>query len=186
MRAFLAIELTDEIRATLGDTVEQLREMIPGRTSWVREENLHLSIRFLGEVKKKRIEAISTALETICERTSPCALTVTGVGVFPNPSKARVMWCGSEGDIEQLAAFQAECEQAAQSLGLTAETKPWKPHITLGRFRNSPSLIREGLDAFAELRAGELPVKGVTLFSSALTQRGPIYAPIRKFTFSCP
>lgn len=188
MRAFLAIELPDVVRASLGQAIVRLRKSIPNRASWVREENLHITVRFLGEVEESMIERFAEQVSASAGQECPVPLRIAGLGVYPNPKRARVLWCGGEGDVERLLHFQKQCEMAAQAFGFQPESRSWTPHVTLARFREPPlpSALQNALETFSAYQAGEFSVPGVTLFSSQLTPQGAQYTPIRKFLFSCP
>lgn len=187
MRAFLAIELPEDVRASLGQAVVRLRKSLGGRLTWVRGENLHITVRFLGEVPETTLDTFSESVSGSAKALQPVPLRIGGLGVYPNARRPKVLWSGAAGELEQLLSFQAQCEQAARICGLDPEKRPWSPHVTLARFRESPqkSALQSALDTFADYEAGEFLVPGVTLFSSQLTPHGAAYTPIRKFPFSC-
>lgn len=188
MRAFLAIELPEPVRESLGQAAVRLRKSLRGRASWVRDENLHITVRFLGDTADDAVEQFSKSVSAKAAAESPVPLRLAGLGVYPNPRRAKVLWCGGAGELDRLLHFQAACEQIARACGFDAEERAWTPHVTLARFRESPNrqTLQAALDTFSTFEAGEFIVPGVTLFSSQLTPRGSVYTPIRKFPFSCP
>lgn len=188
MRTFLAVELPEDVRTSLAQVISRLRKSLRGRMSWVRESDLHITMRFLGDVDESGIETFSIAIAAAAAQTSPPLLRLTGLGVYPSVRRARVLWCGGHGDLDALTAFQGQCEEAARLLGLTPENRTWKPHATLARFRESPpqKALQQALETFSAYEAGEFTVSGVTLFTSELTPHGASYTPIQKFPFSCP
>lgn len=188
MRCFLAIELPETVRVSLSHAAARLRSELNVRASWVREENLHITLRFLGELDDDAIDSFSRNVTSHAKGTPSALLRIRGIGVFPNARRAKVLWAGGEGDLDPLRALHANCETAARDLGLDPDHRAWSPHVTLARFKESPrnEVVQCALDAFSGFDAGEFSVSGVTLFSSQLSPHGSIYRPIRKFEFSCP
>jgi len=186
MRAFIAIEVPEAIRIALDAMNGRLRERLDARdlrVSWVRPENMHLTLRFLGDVTDGQIAGISTHMDEACRAEAPFPLEIAGTGAFPNPRRPSVIWVGA-GPLEgPLGRIQEACEAAAQAAGLAPEEKAFHPHLTLARikeWRGSQPLM-ERLEREKDVRAGEFTVRDVTLFSSALTSRGPIYRRLKEF-----
>lgn len=188
MRAFLAIELPDAVKASLAQVSARLRKTLGPHASWVREQNLHITVRFLGEAESESLEQLTTALAGELAAEPRLPLQIGGLGVFPNPRRARILWSGGTGDLERLMHLHKRCESAARAGGFEPDERAWSPHVTLARFRRPPqqSALRKALAPFDGYRAGEFTASGVTLFSSKLTPRGAVHTPIRKFPFSCP
>lgn len=182
MRCFLAIELSEEARNAVAGLRDRLRRA-GANASWPRPENLHLTLRFLGEMDEECQAAIAARLrESLATLQSP-ALLVRGTGAFPNVRKPSVVWVGIESPGNALAAVQDACEQAAQAIGLKAEKKAFRPHITLARLREpyrAGRLVR-ALETDSGFFGGEFTASNVTLFSSTLTPQGAVYAPLEHF-----
>lgn len=185
MRVFLAVELPGELRDVLAARIRVLQERIQGRVSWVRPENLHITLRFLGETGKDQEAALIGAVEGICNSAEPCSLRLAGLTAVPHLRKAKLLWCGSAGGFDALAALQARCESASRALGFDPEKKSWKPHVTLARFRQPPDaeVLAKILDTHRDFEAGAFTVGAVSLFRSELKPHGAIYTRIRCFPF---
>lgn len=169
MRLFVALPLPDHLR----DRLAGLAEGLPG-ARWVAPENLHITLRFLGEVDGRQASDIDAALDgTSVERFS---LSLVGVDCFGD-RKPRSLWVGVESN-PALTRLQAKVEQAVQRAGLAPERRKFKPHVTLARFTFHPG---ERLSAYvirnALFRAAPFPVDHFVLYSSFLSHNGAIYAP---------
>ncbi len=169
MRLFVAIALPDDLRSRLGDLCSGL----PG-ARWVAPENLHLTLRFIGEVGGHEADDIDAALSGIrCRRFS---LDLAGVGQFGDRRNLRALWVGVERN-ELLDRLQAKIEQGLQRAGLPPEKRKFKPHITLARFKSHPGARLESYFAeHALFRAASFEVTSFTLYSSFLAQEGAIYS----------
>lgn len=170
MRLFVALSLPDDLRRDLSG----LSCGLPG-ARWVAPENLHLTLRFIGEVDGHDAEDIDAALSGI--RFPRFALTVAGVGEFGDDRRLRSLWAGVEPN-EMLDRLQAKVEQAVRRAGQPPEKRKFKPHVTLARFKSHPGGKLK--DYFAEqalFRAPAFDVAEFTLFSSYLSHEGAIYSP---------
>jgi 2'-5' RNA ligase len=151
---------------------------------WVEPENLHLTLKFLGEVPEEQIEAIVEALRAIAQATAPFPFTVKGVGGFPDLRRPRVLWVGVE-PTPPLMRLQQIVEQAMERLGFPPEERAYHPHITLGRVKAMAGLekVRAVLSEYASVTFGSVPAKHLTLFRSDLSREGPTYTPIALLPF---
>lgn len=194
MRSFVAIELPDTIKASLESLEMRLRGQGP-RVTWVRPENMHLTLRFLGDVQEAGLSTLGEILDKAYGHFSPFPLTVREVGAFPNTKSPNVLWAGLEPLEGPLAAVQASAEQAACAIGLPPETKPFRPHLTLGRIRElkrdktpKPTSSYESLSTRLltehSFYGGDFTVQAVSLFSSELTSEGPRHTRLREFHFA--
>ena len=169
MRLFVALALPDGLRSRLSG----LSCGLPG-ARWVAPENLHLTLRFIGEVEGHDAEDIDAALSGIrCERFP---LTLAGVGDFGDGKRLRSVWVGIEPN-KTLERLQAKVEQAVQRAGRPPEKRKFKPHVTLARFKSHPGGRLE--DYFADralFRAPAFEVTEFTLYSSYLSHEGAIYS----------
>jgi len=182
MRLFVAIEISPEVRAALAALLKELRAIAP-RAKWVRPENLHITLKFLGETDSSKLAAIRNALSTI--RSSQAAtFRFRGLGCFPNAKRARVLWVGMEAS-PNLPPLAAEIDQAMHKLGFPLEDRPFTPHLTLARFQppglppelaaTQESVPRE----FGSLTAGEFH-----LIESKLKPAGAEYTSLQSFLFA--
>jgi 2'-5' RNA ligase len=173
IRLFTAIEIPEPIRVRLS----LLQSGIPG-ARWSPAENLHLTLRFIGEVDEPTANDIDQVLSGINDK--PFELSLKGVGEFGGRDPHAV-WAG----VAPNAALQhlvAKIESALQRMGLPAETRKYAPHVTLARLRDAPSAkVREFLCAHAPFDSGPFGVRSYTLFSSFQTSKGSLYRAERTY-----
>ncbi|MBI4697762.1 MAG: RNA 2',3'-cyclic phosphodiesterase [Nitrospirae bacterium] len=140
MRSFIAIELPEAVRYALSGIEEELKKS-RADVRWVKPENIHLTLKFLGDVEEKNTEKITEILKDICRRFKPFALEIKGMGVFPHPRSPRVLWTGMDIS-DTLENLQKEIEDAMTSLGFEREDRRFTAHLTLGRFRSLLTRIK--------------------------------------------
>ena len=153
-RVFLAVHLPEPQRATLELAIADLRKHGLSRVRWVRPEGIHLTLKFLGNILSSQVEAVAGAMTIAAKGSSPFRLELGTLGVFPNARRARVLWCGVEGEMATLADLQQRTETGLESLGYPQENRPFSPHLTLGRVREgdrmpAQALLEQALDACA-------------------------------------
>ncbi|HOF41059.1 MAG TPA: RNA 2',3'-cyclic phosphodiesterase [Candidatus Hydrogenedentes bacterium] len=184
MRCFIAVELPGETRAELQEMAGQLRRA-GIRASWVRPENMHLTLRFLGDIDEDQVQMAGERLDRDCRGISPFSLVVESAGAFPNPRRPSVIWAGVGPLDGGLSELQAVTEQVATGIGLKPEKRPFRPHLTLARVRRPEEAgdVGHALAILANFRGEAFAVSGVTLFSSTLTPKGAVYKRIRECVF---
>ncbi len=178
MRVFIAVDIDKE------DIVARLRELeghlMETRVSMklVEPENLHITIRFIGEVPNYIVDDIRSHVIARL-RFKPFTLRLSGVGAFPSPSNARVVWIGVAQGFEELKAIRDQVDSMLRDIGVALEPEEFSPHVTIARLkeRGHPAIVRFLAD-FANYEAGEQEVNVVRLKKSILTPRGPIYETI--------
>lgn len=181
-RLFFAFDIDEPCREALTRLVDELAKRIdpPGsgskrRVKWVERDNLHLTVRFLGSTPESRLTEIRSVLEPpFGSRTFD--LRFDRLGAFPDRGAPRVVWVGASADAAPAEMAQRELEQRLESLGVPLERRPFRAHLTLGRFRE-PSRAREGrvIREFTMAPIGPLLVDHITLYESHLSSRGPAY-----------
>ena len=139
VRAFVAIELGDDAGSALAVLVSRLREARIRALRPVRPEGIHLTLKFLGNVPRARLDSIATEVSKAVSKSMPFALELGGVGVFPDRSRARVLWVGVGGDVPSLIDLQSEVEKAMSGLGFERERRPYSPHLTVARVNDRAS-----------------------------------------------
>ena len=136
LRSFIAIDCPGSVKESLCQVQQELREVLEGwKLSWTRPEGIHLTLKFLGEVEEERLPLIAEALERAVAGTPPLQVRVRGVGVFPHLRSPRVVWVGMQTASEGLIHLQRRIEEVLVPLGFTTESRPFHPHLTLGRFK---------------------------------------------------
>ena len=142
LRVFCAVELPGDVRERVGVYVAGLREKFPHvRASWERPEKLHLTLKFLGEIKPARVDELNAAAERAAARVSTFHIKLSGAGAFPPRGPARVLWLGVADEAGGLAALQRHLEDECAAEGFPREYRPYSPHLTLARLR-TPAGVR--------------------------------------------
>ena len=168
MRLFVALSLPEDVQQRLS----VLANGLPG-ARWVKPENLHLTLRFLGEVDNLAAADVDDALAKI--RSPGFDLSLNGIGHFGEGRKLRALWVGVDAG-DELMRLQEKIEQALIRLGLPPEPRKFKPHITLARFKSNPGArLQDYLADHNLLRAGPIAIASFELYSSFASADGPIY-----------
>jgi RNA 2',3'-cyclic 3'-phosphodiesterase len=184
-RIFCAVELPEEIRAQLEDHVRALREIVPDvAASWSRVENIHLTLKFLGNVSVDRIPAIAAAASRAVKDFTPFQICIGATGVFPKPSRAQVLWIGVSDPSGNLSALQQRLEDEYAIEGFEKEDRAFRPHLTIARLRRLEG-ARRLADAHLqmEFRPAEINVSELIVFRSQLSSKGSKYTPISRHEF---
>ena len=171
-RCFVAVSLADPARSAVVEYLAGLRPAVPG-VGWARPEQLHLTLKFLGNVAPARIPALGARLADAVGGIPACTAEVAGVGAFPNLARPQVLWVGVRAP--SLAALADAVEASCAAEGFERETRPFRPHVTLGRVRERgrrapPELALLGRDG--DRAFGTSPLREVTLFRSVLGSGG--------------
>ncbi len=184
MRCFIAIEISDEIRKALGELIQRLSGMGRG-IRWVPPENIHLTLKFLGEVEDDRVPEIGRRLSEISSGHSPISLRVRGAGAFPSLRSPQVIWVGSEVS-PGLESLYREIEEAMAALGFERERRDFNPHLTLGRVKDRRALdpVMKELQLMKDQDWGAVEVTEVVLMKSVLTPKGAEYSRVSVFPLS--
>lgn len=180
MRCFVAIDLPADVRGALGAAGDDLRVVAPrADVRWVGAAALHLTLKFLGEVPEERVAAIRDSLAAIAAATRQMTLTCAGLGVFPGPSRPRVVWAGITDGLRELGSLAAAVERAVEPLGFAPERRPFRGHVTLGRVRSPRGCgpLARAIDARGT-RYGTWKVAHVVLYRSHLRRTGSVYEPL--------
>jgi RNA 2',3'-cyclic 3'-phosphodiesterase len=176
VRLFLALDLDASAKAAIAEATEGLRAQAPG-FSWTAQAKLHLTLRFLGEQPESVANMIEPAMQDVASAHRPFSMTLRHVGAFPNFRRARVVWMGVEPD-PRLELLHHDVELACARLGLGIEGRPFRPHVTLARVRDSAG--EETMRPFARLAKGvdferEVMVDEIVLMHSKPAPHGTTY-----------
>jgi 2'-5' RNA ligase len=183
VRTFVAVPLADDVRGRVAALQTEWMRLLP-EIKWVEEENLHVTLVFLGEVEDRELPKVcQLARQAVADR-EPFTMGVGQVGCFPNPRRPRVLWAGVGPGAEEVVAVHDGVEAALETLGFRREDRRYTPHITLGRTK-SDGPVRElatALDRHAAWQAGEMVVDEIHIMGSELTRNGPRYTVLGRAT----
>lgn len=176
MRLFLAIELPRAEREAIVSATAPMRDAAP-RVSWVTEERLHLTIKFLGEQPRGAVAPLADALRAVLVAHAPVVLQLGGLGAFPNLRAPKIVWLGVARD-PRLELVQHDVERACSGLGYELDGRAFRPHVTLARARErlSPRQARALADAARGVRyAATVEARTLDVMSSELGSSGARY-----------
>jgi 2'-5' RNA ligase len=179
IRAFIGVQIAPEVRARISAAITQLAAETSG-LRWVREENFHFTLKFLGLIEEPQIETISNALAQAIQPFRRFTINAKGLGVFPDSKKARVLWVGLEGD--DMPALAKSVESVLEPFGCPSENRMFRPHLTVGRWRHSMGLQQElagKLKRWKNFEFGASAVDQVVFFQSVLKPDGAVYRPVK-------
>lgn len=178
-RLFWAVNLPRDLKAGLAALQKQL-QVTMADVKWVEEENLHVTVFFMGEVEGSVVGDVVTAVEKVASRLKPFVLEVEGIGTFPRGGPPRVLWVGIRGEVQKMVDLHRSVSEVLAPYGFTTGEKSLSPHLTLGRFRSSrgrAELMRRVEELSRSLGPmGLVKVDAVDLMESRLTPRGPVYS----------
>ena len=181
LRVFIATAISGEAYRALEQVIAGLRQEIPSGVTWVKPEGIHLTLKFLGNVKREPLSRLQKAVTSGVIAHSPFRLYLSGSGVFPNRRRPRVLWAGVQGELEALGDLRHTVENAAVGVGFPPEERPFSPHLTLGRVR------RDASDALlarisAAVAAVDLPYSGPWQVRSVQTMRSVLHPTGAQYT----
>ena len=181
IRSFIAIALDQRAVAALQQLQDTLGRKPAARAArWAAPESIHLTLKFLGDVPADDLPVIAEALQERCGQHGPFRLALSGLGCFPDTRQPRIVWVGLQGDTAALLALQRDVEQVMDELGYPPERRPFSPHLTIARVRESAQRSEVQALGQAVERAGvgepaALEVDTVHLVRSDLRPEGPLY-----------
>lgn len=179
-RTFCAVELSDHVRERLREHIRRLREAVPeAAAGWTRVENIHLTLKFFGNVDVDRIPAISEAASRAVKEFSPFQIGVGATGVFPKPSRAQVLWIGVSDPSGKLSSLQRQLENECAREGFEKEDRAYRPHLTIARLRKPDGARRlADIHLKMEFEPAEIEMKELVVFRSELSSKGSRYTAI--------
>jgi len=179
LRTFVAIFPPPEVRETLLQAARNLSTQ--GNVRWSLPENVHLTLKFLGDVPEDDLEGVRGTLNLVCGRHEPFEAETSGFGAFPSAKKARVVWAGVGEGQDRLRSLAEDLESSLENIGFAAEGRVYRPHLMLGRARGRPA----GLELpEAAARGLKFPVREVGLVRSVLGEAGAVYSTLAAYPLS--
>jgi RNA 2',3'-cyclic 3'-phosphodiesterase len=178
VRAFVAVFPPPELRKALARAARELP--VADDVRWVGPENLHLTLKFLGEVEDRDLARIAQRLGRVSERHGPFEVVVSGFGAFPSAGRARVLWAGIGEGADRLTALARDVGSSLEPLGFARDTRPHTPHLTLGRARGRPV----ALGAQTPHPGARFSVRRIELVESSLSESGATYSALGVYELS--
>lgn len=182
IRAFIAIELPDLIQRRLGEVIVALKDGTDRAVRWVPPNNIHLTLKFLGNVSPANLRSLTELLQNESRNHPPFDALISGLGAFPNRIRPRVIWVGVKAP-PALMRLQQNIDRETSRMGYPSEERTYSPHLTLGRISQhaTPADVRQIADRLSQVNVtdlGQISVKRLHLFRSDLQPGGAIYTPL--------
>ena len=184
IRAFIAIELNKETQAYLAGVQSELKKT-EANIKWVKPENIHLTLKFLGNITPSQITRIKEILREISQENTEFSIELSKVGVFPKKESPRAIWIGISSNQDKVIKIAEGLEEKLLSTGVPKEKKSFHPHITIGRVKSNLNrqVLVEKLKSLDMPQKSSQSVNKLTLFKSTLTSNGPIYQILKESSF---
>ncbi|HET8923277.1 MAG TPA: RNA 2',3'-cyclic phosphodiesterase [Candidatus Acidoferrum sp.] len=183
MRLFVALEIPSAVRENLAALLKKLREL-SSQPRWVRPENLHLTLKFIGEVAPEKLDAIRAALASV-RSDSQVTTHFRGLGFFPNEKRPRVFWAGTDPS-PNLKKLAAHIDSVTEKIGIPREERSFSPHLTLARLQppGLPEKLRPAIRENLAREFGALQTRQFHLIESKLKPSGAEYTTLESFIFA--
>ncbi len=184
VRTFVAIECSEHLRSSCEQAVAKLSDVVDG-ARWVQPENIHLTLKFLGEVEDRELHAVCQKVGEAAQTVSKFDVACRSVGAFPSVERPSTIWIDVVDSNDHVMELQQKVAESLSDLGFPIERRPFKAHLTIGRTRSRDSGNPEWLkivERYANREFGLLSVKEVVVFSSELERRAPVYTALAR----CP
>lgn len=181
MRTFIAIELSEEIKKSVGELMERLKTT-NARVKWVEPKNLHITLKFLGEVPEREIENLTLLTTDALKGKSSFRSKFEGTGTFPEGKNPRVVWIGTTEGAEEQKDLALSVERSLCTAGYRKEEREFKAHITIGRVKEKKNLdaLLKVLDEVKDQKFGDIIVDHINIMKSTLNPKGPIYEVLKR------
>ncbi|HID10750.1 MAG TPA: RNA 2',3'-cyclic phosphodiesterase [Candidatus Latescibacteria bacterium] len=182
VRTFVAVDISDEARRSVQDLEDELRRY-RADVRWVAPENLHLTLKFLGEIEEERLEEVFFGVEEAVSGVGPFQMVLEGLGGFPGLGRPRVLWVGVSEGAGELRDLAERVEGSLERRGFPREGRPFSPHLTIGRVRQPSGRLGQLTAVMREKDFGpeEVRVEEVKVMKSELMPSGAVYTTLRSF-----
>lgn len=184
MRCFIAIDMPEDIKVSISNVIEKAGQKVKG-IRWVSAQNIHLTLKFLGDVKEELMHDIEKGLSSVCINHAPFTINIRSAGAFPNFKYPNVLWVGID-ESEELKRLYEDIEDVLSGLGFEKENRKFSPHLTIGRVKDRKGIepVIKELYTFKDMFFGSMEVKEVLLMRSILKPAGAEYSKIAGFKLS--
>lgn len=178
MRTFIAIELSEEIKTVLTQ-IQSYLKYAGADVKWVEKDNIHLTLKFLGEINDKKCEKVKSALAEIAKSAKSFEISLKDIGTFPQIDSPRVIWVGLDKGAKESTELALKIDEALSKIGFDKEPRPFAAHLTIGRVRSPENKeeLKEKIQSYAkhDLTPHTQFISSLILFQSTLTPKGSIY-----------
>jgi len=184
IRAFIAVEIDQPHKQKLSDLITHFKKS-DADIKWVTENQMHLTLKFLGNIEQEKTQEISDILKGIADSSNSFDIQFSGIGAFPNLKRPRIVWIGIEKGSELLKLLNSKIEYGLEKIGFEKEKREYKTHLTLGRVKSLKN-IKELTSLIDKTTLGfqdKIKIDKLTLFQSTLTPKGAVYAPLAEHIF---
>ncbi|MEW6040493.1 MAG: RNA 2',3'-cyclic phosphodiesterase [Elusimicrobiota bacterium] len=187
MRLFASVEVTDDVKNIAYRIIENLKKA-NADVKWVEKENLHITMKFLGEQPDEKLIKIKEALKLAASNSQRCKIKIENIGTFPGSKNIRVIWLGVTAEIDKLKLLAQNVDESLSKINFEKEKREFSPHLTIGRVRSNKNISKLS-DTIELLQKDELlnkntnsvDVNELVLFQSKLSPHGPEYSVIERF-----
>jgi RNA 2',3'-cyclic 3'-phosphodiesterase len=176
IRTFIAIELPEKIIYAIRKVQEEIKSY-GLKIRWVHPDNIHLTLKFLGDIKEADTEKVAKAVSESVTGYPPMSLAVKGIGVFPGIKNPRVLWLGISKQLDLLTALQRTLDEKLEAMGFPKEKRPFRGHLTLGRIKSiiDPKTLHDVLKEFIRFESESFFADRIIVYKSDLKSSGPVY-----------
>ncbi|MGN0177268.1 MAG: RNA 2',3'-cyclic phosphodiesterase [Methanobrevibacter sp.] len=180
IRAFLAIDLDNDLKPKINKIIKQFKQ-IDTRIKYVELLNLHLTLKFFGEIDSDGLKLLENKIENVVSEFKPFNVKVKGCGVFPNNNHIKVIWIGIDED-SIIKELHDKLDSEFVKLGFDKDKK-FSTHLTIGRMKSAKNRnqVESVIEEFSDIEIGEMTVNNIVLKKSTLTPSGPIYEDLKVF-----
>jgi 2'-5' RNA ligase len=153
---------------------------------WIRSRNIHLTLKFIGDIHRKKVAKISDSISQAVRWQSPFSISAAGGGVFPDGRRPRILWIGIRGETGGLTHLQKRVDIALQDIGFPGEKQTFMAHLTIGRIKGTidPSRMAEALQMIESFESRRFTIQEVVLFQSELQPQGAIYTRLKTISLN--
>jgi len=182
MRVFISIDINNDLKQKLSETQYQLTSLNCD-IKWVEKENLHFTLKFIGEINEIELRNIKLVLRKLLIDKLTFTISIENLGTFPEKQSPRIIWAGVNKGKDQLCFLSKIINDELEKIGIKREAREFIPHLTLGRIRSKYNIdkLTTKINEISNSYFGESVVNKIILMQSILTQKGPIYTSIEEY-----
>ncbi|MDD2890781.1 MAG: RNA 2',3'-cyclic phosphodiesterase [bacterium] len=176
MRTFIAVKIPEPVKKDVFSFQNKLKSQFTREIKWVEPENIHLTMKFIGETKQEQIESINTVIQSCITNTKPFQISFDGAGAFPNLQFPKILWVDLKEGREKIMKLMISLNEKLADIGFEFETRELSPHLTIGRVKSPISNLH-----FPVFTSNPFEINNIYLIKSELTRDKPIYTDIKEF-----